>query len=143
MTKARRHNLILKLIRSRSIHTQAELADLLAQRGLEAAQVTLSRDIHELGLVKTEQGYRAVEQETRGPRLEDLAPDTLLDARVAQNLLVLKTHSGHAMSLARALDQEDWAEVVGTVAGDDTVLVIAPDHATAKKLSERLLGLIE
>jgi transcriptional regulator of arginine metabolism len=143
MTKARRHNLILKLIRSRAVFTQAELAELLAGKGLEATQVTLSRDIHELGLVKTANGYQAVEQEPRGPRLADLAPETLLEARVAQNLLVLKTHAGHAMSLARSLDQEGWTEVIGTVAGDDTVLVVAPDFSTAKKLSDRLLGLIE
>lgn len=142
MTKARRQNLILKIVRSRAVHTQAELASLLAERGLDATQVTLSRDVHELGLVKTEQGYQAVRAETRGPVLADLAPETLLDARVAQNLVVLRTHPGHAMSLARAIDQEEWPDVAGTIAGDDTIFLAALDGATAKKVSSRLLSLI-
>ena len=142
MTKAQRQNLILKIVRSRMVHTQAELAALLAGRGVDATQVTLSRDVHELGLVKTERGYQAVRAESRGPVLADLAPETLLDARVAQNLVVLRTHPGHAMSLARAIDQEEWEDVAGTIAGDDTIFLAALDASTAKKVSVRLLSLI-
>ena len=67
----------------------------------------------------------------------------LHDVRAAQNLVVLKTSPGHANSVAVALDSEEWPEVVGTLAGDDTILVIAPDNATAEKVRKKLLDLIE
>ncbi|MDX2178217.1 MAG: ArgR family transcriptional regulator [Bryobacteraceae bacterium] len=138
MTKAQRHNLILRVVEREEVWTQQQLADLLAARGVEATQVTLSRDIHELGLVKTAHGYAAAAPERRGPTFESLAPDLLLETRVAQNLIVVKTPPGHAMSLARAIDQSGFEDIVGTVAGDDTILVVAPDARRAKSLAQRL-----
>jgi len=143
MNKVYRQGQILKLIRSRPVHTQEELArELQQQYGVPATQVTLSRDIRELGLIKTPEGYRQVGQAPPGPDFEVVAGNFLRDVRQAQNLVVLRTSPGNANTLAIALDQEDLAEVVGTIAGDDTVLVIAPDNSTAAALCERLVGLV-
>src|ERR1035438_6100456 len=129
MSKSYRHGQILKLIRAKKIHTQDELARELQQAGIAATQVTLSRDIRELHLVKTPEGYRDMLPEEAGPSFATLAAEFLHDVRIAQNLVVLKTSPGHANSVAVALDAEDWPEVAGTLAGDDTILVIAPDNA--------------
>src|SRR5207245_10710309 len=119
------------------------LANALAALGIPAKQVTLSRDMRELGLVKTPEGYRQVSPGSVGPSIETIMAEFLLEARIAQNLLVLKTSPGHANSIAIALDQEDWPEVVGTIAGDDTILVITPDNETASELRTRLLTYLE
>lgn len=142
MNKSFRHGQILKIIRNREVHTQEDLARALKGVGIAATQVTLSRDIRELGLVKTNEGYRQLESEAVGPKFHDIANEFLQDIRVAQNQVVLKTSPGNANSLAVALDKEEWVEVVGTLAGDDTVLVITPDNATAETLRKRLLALI-
>ena len=143
MSKAYRHGQILKLVRAQRIRTQEDLAHELQQAGIPATQVTLSRDIRELGLVKTPEGYREMSPDEAGPSFRTLAAEFLHDVRVAQNLVVLKTSPGHANSVAVALDSEDWPEVVGTLAGDDTILVIAPDGATAEKVRRRCLEPIE
>jgi len=127
------------LIRSRPIHTQEDLAaELKKEMGIQTTQVTLSRDMRELGLVKTGEGYRQVAAPP-GPDFATIAAGLLFDVRVAQNLLVLKTSPGHANSIAVSLDQEEWPEIVGTIAGDDTILVVTPDDATAKVVRERFL----
>jgi len=141
MNKAFRQGQILKLIRSHTILTQDDLArELKEAAGIRTTQVTLSRDLRELGLAKTAEGYRQFEPAaSSGPELETMLAEFLQDARVAQNLIVLKTSPGNANALAAALDRADWPEVVGTIAGDDTVLVIAPDTATAGKVRNKLL----
>ena len=139
MNKTYRQGQILRLIKARKIQTQDQLAQELAGVGVPATQVTLSRDIRELGLVKTPDGYRQVEAPT-GPGIETMAADFLWDAVSAQNLLVLKTAPGHASSLAISLDQEEFPEVVGTIAGDDTILVVCPDNENAALLRTKLLG---
>jgi transcriptional regulator of arginine metabolism len=139
MNKPYRQGQILELIRGREIHTQEELARELAQLGVPATQVTLSRDIRELGLVKTPQGYRQIREQVGRPTFATMAAEFLIDIRVAQQLLVLRTSPAHASSLAAALDAERWPEIIGTVAGDDTVLVVAPDNATAAQIREKLL----
>ena len=143
MNKSFRQGQILKTIRSKEIYTQDELARELLLLGIPATQVTLSRDMRELGLVKTPEGYRQLPTEKGGgPQLIDVANEYLLDIRVAQNLVVLRTSPGNANTLAIAIDREDLEEVVGTLAGDDTVLVIAPDGKTAETFRERMLQLI-
>jgi transcriptional regulator of arginine metabolism len=139
MNKSYRHGQILKLIRSRNIHTQEDLARELKNLGVRATQVTLSRDIRELRLAKTPDGYRQITPEPGGPSLATMAAELLQDVRVAQNLLLLKTSPAHASSLAVALDRENWPEVVGTIAGDDTVLVVSPDNAAAQAVQKRLM----
>jgi transcriptional regulator of arginine metabolism len=143
MNKTYRQGQILRLIRSHKVFTQESLANELAALGIPAKQVTLSRDMRELGLVKTPEGYRQVSAGGVGPSIETIMAEFLLEVRIAQNLLVLKTSPGHANSIAIALDQEDWPEVVGTIAGDDTILVIAPDNETASELRTRLLAYLE
>ncbi|WP_321474995.1 ArgR family transcriptional regulator [uncultured Paludibaculum sp.] len=142
MTKNYRQGQILKLIRTRKIGTQEELARELKEEGIETTQVTLSRDIRELGLAKTADGYREILPDPTGPSLAQVMTEYLLDVRLAQNMVILKTSTGSANSLAVALDQEDWAEVAGTVAGDDTVLVVCWDNQRGKTVQERLLGYV-
>ena len=139
MSKSYRQGQILKLIRSKPIRTQDELAQELRKAGIEATQVTLSRDLRDLRLAKTAEGYRELEEEEIGPELRLLAVEFLHDIRAAQNLVVLKTSPGHANSVAVALDAEEWPEIIGTIAGDDTILVIAPDNATAEAVHKKLL----
>jgi len=143
MSKSYRHGQILKLIRSERISTQEELAQALKKLGIQTTQVTLSRDIRELRLVKTIEGYAESSAEDTAPQVATLAAEFLLDVRAAQNLVVLKTSPGHANSVAVALDNEGWPEVVGTIAGDDTILIITPDSPTAEAVQEKLLALLE
>jgi transcriptional regulator of arginine metabolism len=143
MNKAFRHGQILKVIRNKRILTQDDLArELKESFGLDTTQVTLSRDVRELGLLKTPDGYRQVAAAS-GPDLATVAAELLQDARAAQNLLVLRTSPGNANALAVALDKENWPEIVGTIAGDDTILIVAPDTLTADKLRKKLLGFAE
>jgi transcriptional regulator of arginine metabolism len=141
MNKAFRQGQILKLISHEQIHTQEEIAQKLARLGVPATQVTLSRDIRELGLAKTPQGYQQLTAPAppAGPNLATILNEYLLDIREAQHLLVLKTPPGHASTLAAALDRAAWPELAGTIAGDDTVLAIAPNLRTAARLKRRLL----
>ena len=142
MTKNYRQGQILKLIRSKKITTQDELARELRAMGAETTQVTLSRDIRELGLAKTADGYREILPDPIGRELNTVLEEFLLDVRLAQNLLVLKTSPGNANALAVALDQEEWPEVAGTVAGDDTIFVACWDEQRAKAVQERLLEFV-
>ena len=143
MTKTYRQGQILKLIRSKRINTQEEIAHELSKQGIAATQVTLSRDIRDLRLVKTREGYQEMAAEETGPEFAMLAAEFLLDVLIAQNLVILKTSPGHANSVAVSLDGERWPGVVGTIAGDDTILVISPDSATAESVQEKLLGMLE
>lgn len=144
MRKAYRQAQILKLIRGGSVATQEELAQRLAAAGVDASQVTLSRDIRELGLIKTAAGYReprGVGPEAARDNLPRVLQEFLRDIRVAQNLVVLRTVPGGAQPVARALDSEERPEIVGTVAGDDTIFIAAPSAASAKSLQRKLLKL--
>ena len=165
MNKHYRQEQILKLARSQAIHTQEDLADKLHRMGIRTTQVTLSRDVHELGLAKTAGGYKEVgplasqhpapvlpassvrrnefRPDSVGTRhLRRIAGEVLRDVRQAQNLLVLRTNPGNAQPLALALDQENWPEIVGTIAGDDTVLVVCSSKKMAANARGNLLALI-
>jgi transcriptional regulator of arginine metabolism len=147
MNKGYRQSQILKAIRAQPIHTQDELARVLGRLKISATQVTLSRDIRDLGLVKTPNGYAPVGADaapvSTRPDVEAMARELLLDVRLAQNLLVLKTPPANANALAAALDHADWPEVTGTLAGDDTVLVVAPDAAKAKSLYSKFIKFLK
>lgn len=145
MNKAYRHSQILKLVRSHHLHTQEELADALRAQGVSATQVTLSRDIRQLGLVKTPGGYSQTPSPSTPsvPEFDSVAREFLLDVRLAQNLLVLRTPPGHANAVASALDHADLSEVAGTIAGDDTVLVVAPTARAARGLRAKFLSLLK
>jgi transcriptional regulator of arginine metabolism len=142
MNKSFRQGQILQIIRGKEIYTQEELARELGQRGIQTTQVTLSRDIREIGLVKTADGYRPLQAEKGGPALADVVDEYMQDIRVAQNMVVVRTSPGNANSLAIAIDRQELDEVVGTLAGDDTVLVITQDAQTADKFRQMMLDLI-
>ena len=145
MNKSFRQGQILKLIHSHHPNTQEDLAKALRAIGIPATQVTLSRDIRELGLVKTANGYaRGVpDAQPVTPDVITLAREFVQDIRVAQNLLVLRTPAGHANSVAVALDRANWPEITGTIAGDDTILVVAPDAKTAEALHSKFLKVLK
>ncbi len=142
MNKSFRQAQILQIVRAKGIFTQEELARELGEIGVHSTQVTLSRDIREIGLVKTPEGYRTLAPERRGPSLGSIMDEYVQDIRIAQNLVVVRTSPGNASSLAIAIDREELKEVVGTIAGDDTVLVVTPDSETAEKLRQTMLALI-
>ena len=141
MTKTQRQAAILAAIGRASIRTQEDLAEALRNRGVEASQVTLSRDLRELGVFKAADGYR---QAVPGPGPEDahalasVVRQFLTEAIPAQNLVVLKTRPGGAAALALAIDRAHWPEIIGTVAGDDTILAVAPSHRAAAMIASRL-----
>jgi transcriptional regulator of arginine metabolism len=144
MNKAFRQGQILKLIRNKRILTQEDLArELKLSQSIDTTQVTLSRDIRDLGLVKTSEGYLQVESAPARPDVESIAGELLQDVRAAQNLIVLRTSPGNANALAVALDNSDWPEIIGTIAGDDTILVVAPDSNAADQLRKKLLGFVQ
>jgi transcriptional regulator of arginine metabolism len=147
MTKAARQKAILELLHRGRVESQEELQRFLAKRGFEAGQATLSRDIRELGLVKTPEGYASGRDmavlEPVLPSVARLVREFVVDVRLAQNLLVLKTSVGSAQPVAAAVDAEEWPEVVGTIAGDDTILVISSDNKTAQQLIRRIQGMLE
>ena len=141
-----RHGQILRLISEGTVPSQDDLRRQLIQKGMRVTQATLSRDLQDLKLVKTSDGYRAMEgsPDESGPqlRIERALRELLLEVREAQNLLVLKTPPGGAQSLAAALDAGHWKEVVGTVAGDDTVLVVTPSRAGRAGLQKKMARLL-
>jgi transcriptional regulator of arginine metabolism len=137
---------ILNLLRTGPTVTQDELRRKLARRGIRVTQATVSRDIEELGLVKTRSGYRlpdaAEPPAPVQPTLQVILKEFLEDARQASNLVLLKTHPGNAHSVAAALDAQDWPEVVGTVAGDDTIFVATPGAREAAQFRKKILALV-
>jgi len=144
MNKSYRLGQILKILRTQRVRTQEALCEALREMGVETTQVTLSRDIRELGLVKTPQGYvLPASVNPPGPDLETVVQEFLQDVRVAQHTLILRTAAGSAGPLAEALDQAEWPEVVGTIAGDNSILVVARDAKTAEALRKKLLDLLQ
>ena len=121
--------------------TQEEMVRRLSQQGLKVTQATLSRDIKELGLVKTADGYATqgtITDVAPTPSLSHLLREFVVDVREAQNLLVLKTPPGSAQPVARAIDAEKWPELVGTIAGDDTIVVISSSARSCRQLGKRI-----
>jgi|SRR5215469_883816 len=138
-----RQGQILKLLAGVSVASQDELRRQLSHLGVRATQATLSRDLRELKLVKTTEGYKplasaAVEEANPLPPFTRALKNYLLDIRPAQNLLVLKTPPGSAQPLAAALDGEHWKEVAGTLAGDDTILIITPSRTARAAIQKRM-----
>jgi len=140
MSKLSRHNRITELIGAEPIYTQEELRRRLTQGGIHVNQATLSRDLRELGLVKTVNGYAlpATEDAVPMPALEHLLTEFVVDVREAENLLVLKTTPGSAQPVAAALDSSDWPELVGTLAGDDTILIVTASKQICQKVANRV-----
>ncbi len=147
MSKLVRHNRITELIGNEAIYTQEDLRNQLRRSGIHVNQATLSRDLRELGLVKTVNGYALPAAEEAGgpplPAVEHLLREFVVDVREAENLLVLKTTPGSAQPVAAAVDSADWSEVVGTIAGDDTILIITAAKAICHKLATKVRETIE
>jgi transcriptional regulator of arginine metabolism len=152
-TKAARQARICSLLTSREVRSQAELGRLLAGEGVEVTQATLSRDLEEIGAVKVRRGRAgtvyAVPDEPPGPvlraladssdrRISRLASELLVSVEASANLVVLRTPPGGAQLLASAIDRAELHDVIGTIAGDDTVLVVARDPAGGSTLADRL-----
>ena len=141
MTKLARQQLIVELAQEGPLPGQQELCKVLARRGFPVTQATLSRDINELHLVRTSEGYTLPSNETATeaiPAVSRVVREFVREVRRAQNLLVIKTISGSAQPVALAVDAEGWDEVVGTVAGDDTILIITADNKSARRLQTRI-----
>ena len=141
MTKLARQQLIVELAHEGPLPGQQELCKVLARRGFPVTQATLSRDINELRLVRTPEGYTLSNGDAPSepaPGVSRVVGEFVREVRRAQNLLVIKTTTSGAQPVAFAVDAEGWDEVVGTVAGDDTVLIITPDNKSAKALQTRL-----
>lgn len=146
MSKLSRHQAILELLDEGPVPSQDELQRLLRKRGLDAGQATLSRDIRELGLVKSAGGYslpgREAAPEPDLPSVDRLVREFVTSVRAAQNLLVTKTSIGSAQPVAAALDGENWPEALGTIAGDDTILIVCESNRAAGRLAGRIQGML-
>jgi transcriptional regulator of arginine metabolism len=144
--KRYRQGQILKVITGEAISSQDELRRRLAHLKLPVTQATLSRDLRELHLVKTSAGYKPLGAAAESAPLSALAralSEFLSDIRPAGNLLVLKTPPGGAQPLAAAVDAEHFAEVAGTIAGDDTVLIITSTERTRAAVQKRIEELLK
>jgi len=142
--KTQRHAAILKIVRRERVASQERLRELLADEGFDVTQATLSRDIRDLGLAKVAApdggSHYAPPPEGPGirPHLGQLLPSMLVSVDGVGPLLVLKTPAGGAQALGLALDAEGWLEVIGTIAGDDAVLVITRSERARRAVQTRL-----
>ena len=140
--KQQRHITIRDLLQQSPVANQDLLRRRLADRGFHVTQATLSRDIHEMRLSKGPLGYKLPEdgsdEESSLPGIQEVLRSFGLEVRPAANLLVIITVIGGAQPVAAGIDYEEWPEVVGTIAGDDTVLVICPDTRQAQALQTRV-----
>ncbi len=146
-SKIARQKALLDLVGSRHVSTQGELKSLLKERGFAVDQATLSRDTRELNLVKVADpsgGYRyaTVEQASHaaGARANVVLARLVRSTDCSGNLVVVKTAVGDAQPVALAIDHLAWPEVVGTVAGDDTILVVVREGVSARKVVKKVLG---
>lgn len=159
-TKNARHQQIVDLVTHHEIRSQTELADLLAGSGVRVTQATLSRDLVELDAIKVRSSSGALvyavpaeggdrrpaapgETAAASARLARLCGELLVSAEASANLVVLRTPPGAAQFLASAFDKSEFPEILGTIAGDDTVLVIGRDPAGGDALARRFLALAD
>ncbi|MEI2786264.1 MAG: arginine repressor [Candidatus Nanopelagicales bacterium] len=158
-TRAARRDLIVAMIRSQAVASQADLVELLRERGIDVTQATVSRDLDELGAVKTlagdgrmlyavpaeggEDRLQADELEDINARLIRVAEDTMVSVAYSGNLVVLRTPPGAAQYLASAFDHSHLTDVIGTIAGDDTIMLVVGEHSTGQAVAERLQQIIK
>lgn len=158
-TRAARRHLILEFIRDSAVESQSDLVDLLARQGIEVTQATVSRDLDELGAVKTvgpdgrtlyavpveggEGRLQADEAEDLHARLMRVAAETMVSVAHSGNLVVLRTPPGAAQYLASAFDHSHVPEVIGTIAGDDTILLVVGEQSSGQAVADRLEQLIK
>lgn len=158
-SKAERHRFILRLVRQKAIRTQRELQESLQKEGLEVNQATLSRDIQELGLFKTSVAgttrYASPDLLSAGNSTTTTTTTTNSDASArelsrfvrsilaSQNILVVQTDSGAANHVAEAIDSLGWQEIIGTIAGDNTIMLVVKEGVEAGSTRNRLTKLFE
>lgn len=147
--KGKRQEAILDLVKKYEIETQEELAEKLNKSGFAVTQATISRDIRELKLTKIQRGAKQVyaalteNKYSNSNKYIDILKHSFVSMDMAQNILVVKTASGTAMALATALDSLHWDEIVGTIAGDDTVMCAIRTVEDTKKLMKRLEDILK
>lgn len=147
--KSARHNLILEIIETMDIETQEELAEELKRRGVRVTQATVSRDIKELRLLKvlSENGgykYATVERAEKGmnDRFARILAESIVNIESVNNLVVINTLTASANAAGEAIDSMKWNEVLGTIAGDNTLLIIARSNEAVEPLVDRLNALL-
>ena len=156
-TRAARHQRIADILTRHHVHSQGELLEHLAQDGLEITQATLSRDLVELGAVKVREGRTlvyavpgaggdrtpraAVGAHELSARLRRLCEELLVTAEASANLVVVRTPPGAAGYLASAIDHADQGDILGTIAGDDTIMIITVGDRAGEAVASRLLSL--
>ncbi|HYM96849.1 MAG TPA: ArgR family transcriptional regulator [Candidatus Sulfotelmatobacter sp.] len=128
-SKAERHSAILEVVNRGSVHTQQDIALALARRGMRFTQATISRDIQELGLVRSGSGYRSSAA---------LVRELVLSVELIEPMAVIRTPPGTANLVARRIDEAALPGVAGTVAGDDTIIAVLRKPAAARALKELL-----
>ena len=143
MNRNERHAAILRLVREQPLSTQAELADALRREGHEVVQTTVSRDVHELGLIKVRDAggrlvYAFAEDGGYSEELSDALSRWKLTVEPSGNLVVLTTPSGYASPLAQAVDLAHHPRIAGTIAGENTVLLVAREPATGAELAREI-----
>jgi transcriptional regulator of arginine metabolism len=152
--KTQRLNVIREVLTGDPVTSQDELRRKLRRRGIHVTQATLSRDMHELQLFKGPHGYSlangngakataSVAEDDQPPTLSEMLDSFGLRVKQAMNQVVLGTLKGGAQPVAAALDREDWPEVAGTIAGDDTVLIICMDARQAGDIAARLRTILQ
>jgi len=148
--KSARHNLILEIIDAKDIETQEELAEELKNHGVKVTQATVSRDIKELRLLKvlSEHGgykYATVERAEKGmnDRFIRILAESVVSMECVHNMMVIKTLSASAAAAAEAVDSMKWSEVLGTIAGDNTILIIGRSQEAIETVQARFNNLIK
>ena len=146
-TRTKRQAVISDLISRGLVTSQSQLRQMLAKAGVHITQPTLSKDLADIGAIRVRgpQGglvyALASTQSTAGVNLDKVVADLLISATSAQNLVIVHTPSGAAQYFALGLDKAGWVEVLGTVAGDDTVLIVTPNAGAADNIVEALRSL--
>ena len=143
--KKRRHEKILQIISNNTVDTQEELLRLLRDEGFDVTQATVSRDIKELRLVKTQTGngkyrYTAPKDGSRdmSSRFFSLFSENTISVQSACNIVVIKSLTGMAQAVCAAMDSLHWEGIVGTLAGDDTIFVVTQEEECARRFCEEL-----
>lgn len=144
--KRDRQEAILEIIRNSRVTSQLDLRDLLSAQGIEVTQATLSRDLRDLRIVKVPRAeggghYTLPDEWEHAPPLETLLPTLFLSAEGTGNLLVVRTLTGGAQAVALGIDWEEWPEVLGTIAGDDTILLILREPGEMEEVRSRIRGI--
>ncbi|MBP0961650.1 MAG: arginine repressor [Oscillospiraceae bacterium] len=139
--KNKRQKKILEIITAKDVETQEELQLLLAEEGFTAAQPTVSRDIQELRLVKAvndEGKYRYIQSGNSDARFSNLLLQTIISVDYAMNMVVIKCHTGMAQAACAMIDSMDYPQVLGTIAGDDTIFILLRNEENARQFMQKI-----